>query len=215
MIETLENQIVFRAPFTCMLAGPSQCGKSTLLYEILQNRDSLIDKSPDRIVYCYSVPQENFNLLSNINIEFVQGLPNMADFDPSINNLVILDDLIQECEKNQEIQSLFTIHSHHKNISVFIITQNLFSKGPCARTISLNCRYLIIFNNPRDATQVRRLGQQIFPEKSSFLVQAYKDAIESEPYGYLFVDNTQATPAKYRVQSCILPQNTRIFYRFK
>lgn len=213
--EFFDNQIIFKAPFTCLLAGPSQCGKSSLLFNILEAREQLIDRSPTRIVYCYAVWQENFGLLNNINIEFRQGLPSMDDFYSSDNNLVILDDLMSECEKNKEIQELFTVHSHHKNISVFIISQNLFSRGPCARTISLNCRYIIVFNNPRDAVQIRRLGQQMFPEKSNFLAQAYKDAIDSSPYGYLFIDNTQSTPSKYRISTNILPSDTRIYYRFK
>ena len=142
---------MFKTPFTCMLAGPSQSGKTSLLINILKHRDALLDNPPTRIIYCYSVFQEAFRSLESMNIEFIQGLPDLNEFNPVIHNMVILDDMMNECEKNKEIQNLFTIHSHHKNISVFIMTQNMFSKGPCARTISLNCRYLIIFNNPRDA----------------------------------------------------------------
>jgi hypothetical protein len=96
------------------------------------------------------------------------------------------------CEKNKEIQNLFTIHSHHKNISVFIMTQNMFSKGPCARTIILNCLYLIICNNPRDAAQIRILSQHMFPERPHFLMHAYRDAVSSYDYGYILINNTQA-----------------------
>jgi hypothetical protein len=81
------------------------------------------------------------------------------------------------------------------------------------RTISLNCRYLIIMNNPRDASQIRRLGQQMFPEKPNFLAMAYKDAVEAQEYGYLFIDNTQQQQAKYRISTNILPSESRIFYR--
>jgi hypothetical protein len=195
-----------------MLAGPSQSGKSHFLLSVLQSRNQLFDKHIDRIVYCYSVPLANSDLFTDA--EFVHGLPNLNEFDPSLNNLLILDDLMSECEKDKEIQNLFTVYSHHKNITVFIITQNLFSRGPCARTISLNAQYLIVFNNPRDAGQIRRLGIQMFPSKTKFLALAYQDAIEMNNYGYLFIDNTQGTPTKYRISTNILPENTRVFYRF-
>lgn len=213
--ETLETQIAFKAPFSCQLSGASQSGKTSLLINILKNREALIDKPPSRIVYCYSVFQEAYRALEPMNVEFVEGLPNLNEFYPEVDNMIILDDLMIECEKNKDIQNLFTVHSHHKNISVFIMTQNLFSKGPCARTISLNCRYLIVFNNPRDASQIRTLSQQMFPDRPAFLTQAYRDAIDSSAYGYIFLDNTQATPTKYRVQTNILPNETRIFYRYK
>jgi hypothetical protein len=200
-------------PYCAQLAGPSQSGKSNLMLKILQSRNQLFDKHIDRIVYCSSTPLANPEMYEGA--EFVLGMPNLHEFDPSLNNLLILDDLMSECEKDKEIQNLFTVYSHHKNISVFIITQNLFSKGACARTISLNSQYLIVFNNPRDAGQIRRLGIQMFPEKSNFLAQAYQDAVESKKYGYLFIDNTQATPSKYRISTNILPEETRIFYRIK
>lgn len=213
--EYLSSQTLFKAPFTCMLAGPSQSGKTSLLINILQNMNTLIDRPPTRIVYCYSAAQDAFSLLGNLNIEFVQGLPRVEEFDPNVNNMIILDDLMSACEREQSIQTLFTVHSHHSNISVFILTQNLFSKGPCARTISLNCRYLIVFNNPRDGSQIRTLGSQMYPDRPTFLTSAYKDAIESQEFGYLFIDNTQSQSAKYRVSTFILPNESRIFYRIK
>jgi len=213
--EYIDNQIIFKTPFTASIIGPSQSGKTFLLYEILQNREIMIDHPPTRIMYCYSVKQESFNLLNNINVEFHEGVPDLSTFNASENNLLILDDLMTECENNKDIQNLFTVYCHHKNISVFIVSQNLFMKGACARTISLNCLYFIIFNNPRDASQIRRLGQQMFPEKSNFLANAYKDAIESKTYGYILIDNTQSTPSKYRISTNILPADTRVFYRTK
>jgi hypothetical protein len=46
--------------------------------------------------------------------------------------------------------SLFTKKSHHRNISVMYIEQNLFHKGKNHRTISLNAHYMVLFKNPRD-----------------------------------------------------------------
>jgi hypothetical protein len=88
-METLESTIVFKTPYTCMLAGPSQLGKTSLLINILKHRDALIENPPTRIIYCYSVFQEAFRSLESINIEFIQGLPDLNEFNPVIHNMVI------------------------------------------------------------------------------------------------------------------------------
>ena len=61
---------------------------------------------------------------------------------------------MRESCKDTSIYDIFTVDSHHKNISVFFLTQNLFPKEKNARTISLNCNYIITTCNPRDRAQL-------------------------------------------------------------
>ena len=206
----------FKHPFICMLAGPSQSGKSTLLTKILEYNQQLITPSPTRIVYCYARWSDGFNKLKEIftEVEFNEGLPDIDQFSINQNNLLILDDLMHQAEKDKSILELFTTDSHHANISVFLITQNLFSQGKFSRTISLNCQYLFILNNPRDKAQIYNLARQMFPTNPLFLIECYEDATSKE-YGYLFLDLTQSTNNKYRVQSGITPYETRIIYEPK
>lgn len=212
MTQTIDCTI-FKSPFTCMIAGPTQSGKTTLLINILNSATELIEPAPNRIMYCYSRDQPSFDKLKHLSIEFHHGLPDLDEFHVNTNNLIILDDLMDQCEKDKSIQSLFTVDSHHKNISTFLISQNLYSRGRYARTISLNCNYMIIFNNPRDRSQIHCLARQMYPTISQFLIEAYEDATESQQHGYLFIDLTQATNSKYRVQTSILCGETRIIYQ--
>ena len=46
--------IIFRHPFTCIIAGPTGAGKTVLLKKILENKNYIIDTKPDKIVYCYN-----------------------------------------------------------------------------------------------------------------------------------------------------------------
>ena len=62
------------------------------------------------------------------NIEFNDRLPDIDNFNSDNVNMIILDDLMQECGKDPSILNIFTVDSHHKNISVFFITQNLFPR---------------------------------------------------------------------------------------
>ena len=201
---------VFQHPFTCIISGPSKSGKSTLLNYIIQNQNVMIDKPPDKIYYCYSRWQPGFNNLLNDNIYFTQGLPDMELLNSNERNLIILDDLMTECSNSQLILDLFTIDSHHKNLSVYFLTQNFFIQGKAIRSISLNANYIIILNNPRDKAQFSYLSRQVYPDNYKFLLESYIDDVESKPYGYLLMDFTQNIDKHLRVQTQLCVDGTRI-----
>ena len=92
-------------------------------------------------------------------IEFCEGLPRPEDYsnDPLSPKLVIIDDLMRESSSCDAIVDLFTKDSHHKNLSVILISQNLFHQGQ--RNISLNANYIVVFKNPRDRAQIRHLAR--------------------------------------------------------
>lgn len=190
-------------PFTCVIAGPSKSGKTNLLTEIISKNERLIRPRIGRIVYCFSVWQPEFEKLEKKHgVEFHQGMCDVSVLRSDENNLIIYDDLMDECAVDKSILDLFTKGSHHMNISVIVLTQNVFSKGKNNRTISLNTQYLILFNNPRDRSQIGFMARQMYPEAPRFLQDAYRDAA-TRPHGYIFVDNNQQTPEELRVQSNI------------
>jgi len=119
-------------------------------------------------------------------IEFREGLPCPEDysFDPLSPKLVIIDDLMRE-SSSEVIVDLFTKGS--KNLSVILISQNLFHQGRGQRDISLNASYIVVFKNPRDRAQIRHLARQVYPDYPKFLEEAYYDAT-SRPHGYLLLD---------------------------
>ena len=52
---------------------------------------------------------------------------------------------------------------------------------------------MVVFKNPRDASQMSHLARQMYPGRVKFVQEAFKDAT-SVPYGYLLVDLKQDTP---------------------
>lgn len=200
----------FQHPFTCIITGMTGCGKSTLVKGLIQHRLQTINPPPDRIIYAYGAYQEQlFSELSSYcqDIEFVDGLPYNLELDPLQNNMLVIDDLMGTCKDNQEISDLFTKGSHHLNLSVLLITHNLFQQGSVCRTISLNAHYIIPFKNPRDQQQISCLGRQAFPHNSQLLMEAYKEATE-RPFGYLVIDFKQTTPESVRLRTNILPSES-------
>ena len=207
---------VFVHPFNCIISGTTMGGKTFLLKEILKYKDILIKPSPTNLIYCYKAWQPSYDeIKSNIlNIQFVEGLVDTELLTPSVVNLIIFDDLMNECINSNTIMNLFTVGSHHKNTSVFFLSQNIFSKGKFARDITLNSRYMIIFRNPRDQQQVQILARQIYPNNSRFLIDSFEDATKL-PYGYLLLDLKQSTETKNRIQTGILPTQQRIIFTMR
>lgn len=203
---------VFQHPFRCYIAGPSCCGKTELVQKILLNLNNLVDQPIDRIVFCYSEWQEKYETIKYMDrpIEFVQGLVKLEDFDNSINNLLILDDLMIECKENLDILNLFTVKSHHRNISVFLVTQNIFTKGKCTRDLNLNSSYMIIFKNRRDVTQISILARQMFPGKTKDFLQIFNDATSSDNgHGYIFLDLNPNISEDMRIQGNIIQEENK------
>ena len=113
--------------------------------------------------------------------------------------------------QDSKMCALFTRGSHHRNLSVIFIVQNLFQKGKEARSISLNTQYLIFFKSPRDKSQIMHLGKQLYLGSSKFVQEAYHDATV-KPYGYLLFDLKPDTPEEYRLRTNIFPDELTIVY---
>ena len=103
--------------------------------------------------------------------------------NPSIRNLVVIDDLMHELSNDQRMTNLFTKGCHHRNLSVIFILQNIFHRGKELRDMSLNSHYLVVFKSPRDSSQVNHLARQMFPGHVKYMQEAFED-VTKRPYGY-------------------------------
>lgn len=189
----------FYHPFSAVVAGPSGCGKSQFILNFLKAANAICSVQFKKIYWYYDEMQPLYKNL-NESVHLRQGLPDMQEFDGADPVLIIIDDFMREA--NNSIVDIFTKGSHHRNISVFFITQNIFHQGRGQRDISLNAHYIILFKNPRDRAQIKHLSRQISPNYSKFLEEAYNDAT-SEPHGYLLFDLKQKTLDMLRYRTSI------------
>ena len=183
--------IQLRHPFGLLVSGGTKSGKTTFVKRLLSYANVLIDPTPENIIYFYAEYQDAFGEIQNLvpGIKFIQDLPDniMDSINPETRNLFIIDDMMGE--KDGVISKLFTKKSHHGNLSVIYIVQNLFHQSKEHRTISLNASYLCLC----DASQITHLAKQLYPSQTKFFQQAYQLAMK-EPYSYLFVDLTPTCP---------------------
>ena len=138
----------------------------------------------------------------------MQGLPDLPLYSAE-PLLLVIDDQMHGVD--QRISSLFTKGSHHRNLSVIYIVQNLFDQHKEHRTISLNAHYLVIFKNPRDGSQIVHLAKQMYPGKTHYVRQAFALATR-QAHGYLVIDLKQNTPEGMRLRSHIFPGDRQEVY---
>ena len=175
------------------------------------------DNPPTGVMYAYGAYQPIFEKMENTIPNFIlhDGVPSSQEIEAFTSDLshrvLILDDLYSKISQSPEMADLFTKGSHHRNHSVFFITQNIFCQGKCMRTISLNTNYITLFKNLRDASQISTLGRQLYPGQVKGFLECYEDAT-SLPYTYLTIDLSPHSDKKYRLRSHIFPGEDTVIY---
>lgn len=127
------------------------------------------------------------------NVKYHKDLIDIDSLDINAPKLIIIDDIMEmlSTKKGELISQIFTKHGHHRNISVILVTQNVFVKGSHMRNCQLNNHYQVLFTCVR--TQVNCLAKHMYPTgESGTMLSAFSDAT-SIPYGYLLVDLNQRT----------------------
>ena len=198
------TNMTFKHPFSMVVSGPSGSGKSVWTKKLLLS--SLIQPSPERIIWCYRQWQPHYdNIRKRIpRTEFVNGIPDHLNNQHYINvgkrNVLVFDDLMTEAKCGQRIADLLTKGCHHRNISVVYLTQNLFPQGKACKDIILNTQYMMLFNNPIDRQRVATFARRIYPSTSTTFMKQFEQAT-SYPYGHLVIDLKLDTPEKDRLHT--------------
>ena len=193
---------MIRHPSSVIIAGPSGSGQSELVEQLLKEW-TLFEKLPRKIVYCYDQWQPRFDQMKR-SCTFYKGIPvegSLAKwFKPQDNGLQILDDLMEESGNDKRVLDLFTKDCHHRGVTAFYLTQDLFPPGKFAKTINRNAYYVICFKSPRDKTGIRNLLLQVYPERWKKVLQLFLK-LTARPFGYFMLDLHPASQDKFRIWS--------------
>ncbi len=210
--------IPFVGPTTIGVFGCTQSGKSTFIQKLLTQSTDMFNTPPKWILYCYGVHDDRYDEMQKAIpiLTLCMGLPDRETIEQLTENrhhgVVVLDDLMASAMEDKNAQNMFIMGSHHRNMTIIYVGQNIFYQGRCARTISLNLHYMVLFRNLRDKSQIRTFAQQAFPGQVSDFMSVYKD-IHSRPFSYLVVDLHPHTNDDYRLRTNVFVGEEPIIYQ--
>ena len=196
---------MFRHKFSLLVLGPTKCGKTFFVEQILTKDRILYEtKKPRRILWFYSQWQDRQEAMKSAigkDIKFFRGLPkfndNLREIDPKCNNVLLFDDLMSEAIQSPIVSRLFT-QGRHRNASVILLLQNMFPKGKFKTDVSRNAQYMALFRSPSDRKQTGIIAEGMFDKNRQRFMSAYYQETD-KPYGYLFVDNRPDTSGNKQV----------------
>ena len=191
MISSTKNRVFIS------LVGPSETGKSQLLYN-WQKIGTFQPKS-DKIYFFYQHSQPLYDVMQKEikNLEFVRGV-NFEFIDSLKNNgtnyLLIFDDSCEEICNSKAFVDIATARRHW-GLSTIYIKHNLFHQSKLGRDVDLQNTHIVLFKSPRDVMQVTTVSTQL--GLGSELFNWYRDAT-SVPFGHLLIDLSPRTDDRLR-----------------
>ena len=200
----------FQHPYSMIVVGPSQCGKTHFVHQLLTHKCTVYPrKKPVLVVWCYNQWQPQYKEIQRdlgSSIRFCQGVPeleeDLSNIKPSRHTILVLDDLMAEAKDSPVVSKLFT-QGRHRNASVILLLQNMFPKGKYNTDISRNATYKVLFRSPGDRKQIDIMAEQTFAKDRPRFMQAYHQETD-RPYGYLVVDNHPRTTSERQVVANVL-----------
>ena len=112
---------------------------------------------------------------------------------------------MEEGGNDKRVLDLFTKHSHHQNVTVVYLCQDMFPPGKYAKSISRNAHYIVAFKNPRDQLGMRNLLLQAFPTQWQHVQDTFR-RVTDRPFGYLFLDLHPKSTDDRRILSQLLKE---------
>ena len=203
--------LTLKHPRRWIIFGPSGSGKTTFVEQLLIHSEDLFGSKFDTINYVSGQGFPSIDQVYGIKVNKMNEIDNdLVDYlDPLHRNLLIFDDNIYITD-DKLLSDIFTKVSHHKNITVILLLQNLCPKTKYARDISINSTYIVLMANPRDTTQIQKLSQQ--KDGTNFIKDCYIAETDDKPYSYLLLDYDQDTSKNLRFRSNIFPNEQMIAY---
>lgn len=174
----------------CIIAGPSNCGKTNLLVNLIVSENGL--KFENLYVYSKTLWQTKYKYLKNL-IHPIQGMKyfEFSSSDALIepkdampNSIIIFDDVISE--KNQETIKNYYSLGRHRNVDSFYLTTTYTRVNK--HLIRDNCNFLIFFR--QDELNLKHIFKDMgvgchmkFTEFQKFCFECW-----NHKYGFAVID---------------------------
>lgn len=186
-------------PFRLLIVGPSNCGKTNLLLNLLVkhlNYDNLFlySRHLDQPLYKFLIDDIAPKISQLITHDSdIQNMTPLEDLSKEERNLYVFDDFVNE-KKQSQIVNVFT-NGRHSNCSCIYLAQTYF---PVPRGIRLNTNYFAFF----DIHSQRLLSELQSDHATNIDGNAFRDLFSQavkEPYSFFLIDrHSKLLPLNYR-----------------
>jgi hypothetical protein len=196
----------FKQPARALFVGATMSGKTHLIRRILAERQDLFNQPlRGRIVYVNEyLPEWRYEF--EHRVEFWRHLPSNLESAPP--SLLIIDDFAFDSDMLKACVPLFIKFSHHRNCSLFFVTQNLFVDNKDFRTLTMNCNVYFLFPAPRLMAQYDLFLTKLLGRRDAQRIrQEIFKPLLSQAHGYLVVDCQQGQ--NYCLRSNIIPSDRK------
>ena len=190
-----------------LVSRPSRSGKTTFVSSLLKRRKTIYNKPGGNIYWLYKVQNDDFVQNLTTTAHFYNEMVTMnwlKEHELPPNSTIVIDDMASGA--TEDTAQLFSVGSHHYNVNIIFLCQNLFSKYRYFRDISLNSTYVVLFKNVKDKLQITNFAKQFAPGRNKAFVEIFVKATKN-PYTYLLLDNHQKTVDEHRILSYYLQEN--------
>ena len=198
-----------KCPFTMLISGPSNCGKTTFTLNLLKRSQETLDIKPGLVYWFFKIDQKAVTEAGPYIHQYENKMCTMdwlEENQPPKNSIIVIDDMALEA--TADTAKLFSVGSHHYHINIIFLCQNLFTRNQFFRDISLNSTYVVLFKNVRDKQQVSNFAKQFAPQQNKQFLSIFSEATQ-EPYTYLILDNHQKTNNLHRIISNYFQENSK------
>ena len=202
----------FVSPFSMLLVGVSNSGKSSYVRALLEKSGQVFTKKPSRIIYFYNIFQPLFAEMEQTipNISFHQGLPDRAFIEASAlkesHLVLVFDDLYFELINSKDMVDLTIMLCHHLNISCITTSHNIFMNSRFSKTLTTNIHYILLFTlSCRHHLSI--LGSQLFchKKKAKNFVHAYDLVMQENRFSPLIIDISPHSDRRYGLRYRAMP----------
>lgn len=185
----------------CIIAGPSNCGKTNLLISLIESENGL--NFENLYVYSKTLGQDKYKYLHEMLTPINEiGYHTFSSADDVIapneakrNSIFVFDDVI--CDKNQDsVRNLFCMGRHY-HTDVIYLTQTFTKLSK--HLIRDNCNFLILFK--QDDMNLKHAYEDFgincdmkFDEFKKFCLECWR-----EKYGFVVIDlDSDPNNGRYR-----------------
>ena len=171
-----EKDLKLATPIRMIVSGASGSGKTHFIGKLCDRQAYMFTTPPEKIIFYYNTLTDKIKSIAtrNSNVILRQGLSMdlVEANDPQTHIWVIVDDFMLT-KIYKFIAEIFTIKSRAKNVSISILTQNIYTKGGDAgrysRDILVNCTHSALFMTKRDIHSIRAIASAVYLDFKFFM----------------------------------------------